>query len=62
MTAAPADETLNALSNIEQLLYEKQLADVQQKQHNAAAPGALQGDAEDAELDALMAVFNSVFH
>ena len=30
VTAAPADETKNALSNIEQLLYEQQLAKVQE--------------------------------
>jgi len=56
--AAPLD----AYRAHENAALKKQLADVQQKQHNAAAPGALQGDAEDAELDALMAVFNSVFH
>ena len=61
VTAAPADETLNALSNIEQLVYEKQLADVQ------AAGGTardLMTEEEKLELanDETEAIYNTVVY
>ena len=61
VTAAPEDETLNALSNIEQLLYEKQLADVQ------AAGGTardLMTEEEKLDLanDEAEAIYNTVVY
>ena len=52
---------LEAYRAYENAQLKQQLAAMQQQEKNRAVPGAQGGDAEEAELDALMAIFNSVF-
>lgn len=56
VTAAPKGETLNALSNIEQLLYERQLAEVQ-----AAGGSARDLMTEEEKLDLVNAENEAVY-
>ena len=52
---------LDAYRAYENAQLKQKLAAMQQQEKNRAVPGAQGGDAEEAQLDALMAIFNSVF-